>query len=171
MYGKLTLRTKTTRTSNLSAGPRDLSRVRSVDKSETRGGPRVLSLRFGNEFIVSNSVLTNWPYICYWVPINSDGVSEVPLQHQWKINLWGGIVGDQVIGPYCIRGNLDDVKYLTLLEDYLDYPLQHIPETFRLRMGWMQDSAGAHTALTVQGALKRRFPGRSKFFLSRSQPY
>lgn len=65
---------------------------------------------------------------------------------------------DRVIGPYFVEGNLGSAKYLTLLEDHLEGMLRNVPEVVRRNMWWMQDGAGAHTALTVRAALNRRFP-------------
>lgn len=115
---------------------------------------------FGDECSVSNEGITNRQNTRHWAPQNPNWTIDVPHQYQWKINLWGGIVGDRVIGPYFIEGNLNSEKYLTLLEDHLDDMLHNVPEIVREQMWWMQDGAGAHTALTVRAALNRRFPER-----------
>lgn len=36
----------------------------------------------------------------YWAAENSHWLREIPCQHQWKLNVWCGIVGNHIIDPH-----------------------------------------------------------------------
>ncbi|XP_024937808.1 uncharacterized protein LOC112493920 [Cephus cinctus] len=118
------------------------------------------SVCFGDECTISSHGIMNRQNTRKRAPENPNWTIPIPLQHQCKINVWAGIVSDRLIGPYFIEGNLDRHKYITLLEEHLDGMLRNVSEVVRRNMWWMQDGAGAHTALIVRAELHRRFPER-----------
>jgi hypothetical protein len=40
-------------------------------------------------------------------------------QHPFSINVWVGIIGEDLLGPYRIKGRLTGASYLHLLQDEL----------------------------------------------------
>ncbi|KAJ8911487.1 hypothetical protein NQ315_010859 [Exocentrus adspersus] len=52
----------------------------------------------------------------YWSDENPHWMLEKHTQHPQKLNVWAGLFGDQIIGPFFINGTLDDSKSKHSLE-------------------------------------------------------
>lgn len=61
----------------------------------------------------------------YYSDVNPHWQRSQEFQRQWSINVWAGILGDVIIGPYFFEGNLNTANYLTFLQN------DQIPETYR----------------------------------------
>ncbi|MBZ5796273.1 transposase [Burkholderia contaminans] len=91
---------------------------------------------------------------------------ENHTQHPQKLNVWAGIVGEQIIGPYFIEGNLTAATYLNLLQDHIVPAIAHLfPDNNRpgLPNGnvfFQQDGAPPHYGMNVRRYLDQVFPGR-----------
>lgn len=102
----------------------------------------------------------------YWSDTNPHWMEQVHTQHPQKVNVWCGIIGEHIIGPFFIDGNLNAVKYLQLLREHI------IPELIRLfpnrenaarpseQIWFQQDGAPPHFAVNVRGYLNAIFPDR-----------
>jgi hypothetical protein len=62
-----------------------------------------------------------------WDRDNPHGTVESNYQHHFSINVWCGVIGDQLIGlylfPQCLRGDI----YTNLLQDELPALLENVP--------------------------------------------
>lgn len=102
----------------------------------------------------------------YWSQENPHWIQESHSQRQGKVNVWAGIVGHRIVGPYFFEGNLTAVRYLDFLRfdlipalailfpnnDDGDFPHQRI---------WFQhDGAPPHFGVDVRLFLNETFPGR-----------
>lgn len=56
-----------------------------------------------------------------WARENPYVIQETHTQTRQKLNLWAGILGDRIIGPFFIEGSLNTAKYLIILFIYLFY--------------------------------------------------
>lgn len=102
-------------------------------------------------------------YNCrFWSTENPHEGRETHTQYPQKLNVWCGIFGDHIIGPFFINGNLDGPQYLTMLEDAVVPKMIEIiensPEDFN--PWFQQDGAPPHFALPVRAYLDAEFPGR-----------
>lgn len=61
------------------------------------------------------------------------------FQGRWTVNVWLGIVGDHVIGPEFIEGNMNARYYSQFLLHRLDELLEDMPLANRLEMVFQQD--------------------------------
>ncbi|EFN61149.1 hypothetical protein EAG_00185, partial [Camponotus floridanus] len=52
----------------------------------------------------------------YWSQVNPHWLREIDHQHIWKVNVWCGIIGSQIIGPIFFEENLNAVRYSALIE-------------------------------------------------------
>lgn len=82
-------------------------------------------------------------------------------QVRFGLNVWVGLLGDTIIGPYIYEENLNADAYLhflnTFLADYLDENIW----LGRLSQLWFQqDGAPPHNARRVSEKLSEMFPGR-----------
>ncbi|KAJ8909541.1 hypothetical protein NQ315_013887, partial [Exocentrus adspersus] len=65
-------------------------------------------------------------------------------QHNWTINVWGGIVHNYVIGPHIFEGSVTGEVFLNFLSNDLPRLIQHVPDFIKNCM-WLQlDGAPAH---------------------------
>lgn len=82
------------------------------------------------------------------------------FQRQWSINVWAGILGNNIIGPYSFEQHLNALNYFTFLQNDLPNLLRHINNDLLNRMWFQQDGAPAHRSRNVTNFLNNRFPNR-----------
>lgn len=95
----------------------------------------------------------------YWSDSNPHWMVETHTQRPQKLNVWAGICGDRIVGPFFTHGNLDGNQYLQLLEE------QIIPSCLALfpnnnNLWFQQDGAPPHYQLNVRMYLDEMFPNR-----------
>lgn len=73
-------------------------------------------------------------------------------------NVWCGIVGEWLIGPYFFQGTLTGQRYLEFLKDILPTLLQNIPLNTRRDLILQQDGAPCHNARLVADYLNLHYP-------------
>lgn len=99
----------------------------------------------------------------YWSDFNPRIFHEVHTQRPQKLNVWAGIFGNRIVGPFFLEGNLTGEMYLGLLEDTIDPMLTDIIENdqnyLEDQLIFQQDGAPAHYALPVRQYLDQHFPG------------
>lgn len=96
----------------------------------------------------------------YWANVNPNITRPVRNQHQFSVNVWAGILGRQLIGPYIYEGNLNGMRYLHFLRNEFLEHLDEIPLA-QVRSFWFhQDGAPAHNTRDVRDFLNDQFPGQ-----------
>ncbi|GFW23138.1 uncharacterized protein TNCV_3802381 [Trichonephila clavipes] len=70
----------------------------------------------------------------------------IPRNHQQKffVNVWAGILGDYLIGPYILPDRLTDATYRIFLEQVLPSLLLAVPLPIQRDMSFMHDGSPAH---------------------------
>lgn len=106
----------------------------------------------------------------YWADENPQIFMEGSSQWPEKINAWAGILGDTIIGPLFIDGNLNGDSYLDLLENYIEPLIVETVENQQDELGnlnlnenlihFQQDGAPPHYALCVRQWLNDNYPGQ-----------
>lgn len=98
----------------------------------------------------------------FWSDENPFLIREDHTQRPQKLNVWAGILGDHIIGPFFLEENLNGQNYLNLLENLI-YP--HIVEIMEQdhnlmedELVFQQDGAPPHYALPVRQFLDATFP-------------
>lgn len=97
----------------------------------------------------------------YWCQENPNEYREAHTQRPKKRNVWAGILGDEIIGPFFIDGNLDAPKYVILLHEHI-VPAMRVSAA-RQNIPWdevfyQQDGAPAHFSILVRRYLDIVFP-------------
>lgn len=108
----------------------------------------------------TNSGMFNRHNAHYWSSENPRQYRETRPQVRFGINIWIGMLGENLIGPYIYEENLTAERYerflRTQLMDYLeDIPLNQLREIW-----WHQDGAPAHTSREARIALNELFPNK-----------
>lgn len=100
----------------------------------------------------------------YWSDTNPHWFRETHTQYPEKLNVWAGILGDHIVGPFFIDGNLNGATYLELLDTTVDPTITELLENdenlFENQLIFQQDGAPPHYSLPVREYLNNRFPGR-----------
>lgn len=104
----------------------------------------------------------------YYASVNPHWVREVDNQHVWSINVWCGIVGNHVIGPYFFDGHLNGDMYLAFLQNDLEDLMEDVPLNIRAALIFQQDGAPPHWARRVRDYLDVIFPMR---WIGRGSPF
>lgn len=81
-------------------------------------------------------------------------------QYRWSLNVWAGIIGDYVIGPYFFDGTVNGAAFLNFLELDFRNLLQNVPQNYRNGMWFQLDGATPHYQLNVRNWLNREFQDR-----------
>lgn len=97
----------------------------------------------------------------YWSQQNPHWLRQHKHQVRWSVNVWCGILGDRIIGPYFFEGNLDSKKYtqeiLSIVVDNFACDLS----LNDLRKVWFQhDGAPPHFSTSAKRWLDRHFSGQ-----------
>ncbi|CAK9814796.1 hypothetical protein ANTQUA_LOCUS8218 [Anthophora quadrimaculata] len=117
------------------------------------------SILFTDEARFTNHGNLNLHNMHYWSTDNSHWL-QVENQRQWSVNVWCGIVGDQIIGPHFIDGNLTGEGYEHFIRSTLGILLENVPLNVRQMMWLQQDGCPAHYAWRVTDALNELYPNR-----------
>lgn len=95
----------------------------------------------------------------YWSRTNPHWMQEVQHQGRWSVNVWAGILGGRIIGPFFFN-QLNGVNYLQFLREELPILLEDVPLGMRQQMLFQHDGCPAHFAVNVRAFLDTTYPGR-----------
>lgn len=93
-----------------------------------------------------------------WSHTNPQASTESSFQHQWRVNVWAGIVGGRLLGPKFLPQRLNGENYLEHLINYVEEQLEEFPLAEYHAMTFQHDGAPPHYARQVREYLNIRFP-------------
>lgn len=115
---------------------------------------------FTDESTFSRDGIINLHNNHIWAHENPHELVEGKHQYSFKLNVWGGIVGDFILGPVFLPPTLNGENYLEFLVEELPGLLQNVPLADRYRLWFMHDGCPAHYRLIVREHLNTEFPQR-----------
>lgn len=95
----------------------------------------------------------------YWSTENENRHLNLRTQYPQKVNVWAGVLGNSVIGPFFIDGNLNGAVYLDLLQNRILPSVREVAENLD-SVWFQQDGCPAHEQLQVRNFLNNNFPNR-----------
>ncbi|XP_046145770.1 uncharacterized protein LOC123989136 [Osmia bicornis bicornis] len=95
-----------------------------------------------------------------WSDANPLAIRTRAGQVRWSFNVWAGICGDFIVGPYLLPDRLDGPSYRVFLEHILPDLAEVIPPEIRRGMFYQHDGAPAHYATNVRAYLDEAFQDR-----------
>lgn len=117
------------------------------------------TILFTDEAKFTNNGLFNRNNSIYWAKENPHLTMERRDQHAFSINVWCGIIGTKILGPYFYDENLNAERYLFFLQNQLEDFLDDLPLNVLHNLNYFQhDGAPAHNSQIVSEYLLRRFP-------------
>lgn len=115
---------------------------------------------FTDEASFSNKGIVNMRNMHYWSADNPKWLRQVEHQRPWKVNVWCGIIGDTIIGPFFVDGIQNGRQYSRFIRHNLPVLLDTVPLNRRMVMWYQHDGCPAHNDLRARRLLNRKFPGR-----------
>ncbi|XP_026825353.1 uncharacterized protein LOC113562003 [Ooceraea biroi] len=119
-----------------------------------------LKILFSDECTFKSNGSNNTWNCRYWSQVNPHWLREIDHQHVWKVNVWCGIIGSQIVGPIFFEENLNADRYSALIETDLPILLENFPLQLRLDMWFQQDGCPSHTSRVVRTILNAMFPNK-----------
>lgn len=92
-----------------------------------------------------------------WSVNNPYVIRETHFQERWSLNVWAGIVGNQIIGPHFLPDNLTGASHLRFLLDDLPGLLEDMPLSTRQNLIFEHDGASPHFSRYVKNLLNQRY--------------
>lgn len=117
-----------------------------------------LKVIWSDESRVSNNGICNRRNTHYWSQRNPRVNRTARYQHRFGFNMWCGILGTRIIGPFIYRNSLTSERYLDLLRHDLEDALDNLPLGAVHDCWLQQDGAPAHNSRDVRQYLSERFP-------------
>lgn len=94
----------------------------------------------------------------YWSQENEHRLVLTRTQYPQKINVWAGIFGRHIIGPFFMEDNLTAETYLDLLQNLIEPALEEVARENQ-EIWYQMDGCPAHNSLIVREYLQNIFNG------------
>lgn len=117
-------------------------------------------IMFTDEANFSRNAIQNFHNNHMWADENPYAITETHFQEQFSVNVWVGIIDDNLIGPFFLPGRLNGQSYLHFLQEELPVLLEDVPIALRNEMWYMHDGAPAHFSVIVREHLHAVYPNR-----------
>lgn len=107
--------------------------------------------------------ITNYHNAHYWAQKDQGNPHKKRLkgsQRRFSLNVWMGIINNNLIGPYFLPDNLNGETYENLLREHLHELLEEVPLEIRQGMIFQHDGCPAHFCTTVRQWLNTNFQNR-----------
>lgn len=129
-----------------------------VNQKITENPNFLFNVMFSDEATFHNNGFVNKHNMHYYAMQNPHWVREINIQNRWSLNVWCGILGNKIIGPYFFERSLTGSLYLEFLRTQLPNLLEDIGECVRNNMWLQQDGAPAHYHNEVRLYLNQVYP-------------
>lgn len=123
--------------------------------------PNFLScLLVTDESCFTRNGITNFRNTHTWSDENPHTTAITHYQHTFSLNVWCGLLGDNLIGPFFLPTRLSGISYLNFLQNNLYELLEDIPIANRQGIWFMHDGAPAHFSHIVTDYLNTAYGNR-----------
>ncbi|XP_050306139.1 uncharacterized protein LOC126743197 [Anthonomus grandis grandis] len=95
----------------------------------------------------------------YWSETNPHWIQQVQRQGRWSVNVWCGVLGGKIIGPFIFQ-RVNGAVYLNFLSNELPPPLEEVPLAIRRDRFYQHDGCPSHFARDVRQFLDLTYPAR-----------
>lgn len=112
---------------------------------------------WSDEANFSNRGMRNTKNDHYWATENPLLVQQLNPQRRFSVNVWCGLIGSKILGPYFYHGSLTGERYAQFLEPLLQEFLDDLDLESRLDIHFQQDGAPPHNYREVPRLLQQLF--------------
>lgn len=104
--------------------------------------------------------VVNYHNLHVWAQENPHAIRPKSFQTEFSLNVWIGIIDDNLCGPYFLPHRLNSALFLDFLENnFLDI-FDDVPPIIRHECWFQMDGAPAHYGINVREWCNAHFPGR-----------
>lgn len=128
-----------------------------IENKCTRCPQFLSSVLFTDEAGFNRNGILNFHNTHQWADENPHTVVQSRFQHNFSLNVWVGIIGNNFIGPVFLPARLNGLTYLHFLQNDLDDAMEEVPLNTRQNMWFMHDGAPPHFRNEVRTYLDQRF--------------
>ncbi|GFS59066.1 uncharacterized protein TNCV_69601 [Trichonephila clavipes] len=113
------------------------------------------SVLFTDEASFSREGIFNTRNSHSWAAANPHVTRTRAAQDRFLVNVWAGILGDHLIGPYILPDRLTGPRYLIFLEQVLPELMDsaHVTAATRTSMWFQQDGVPTHFSISIRNHL------------------
>lgn len=104
--------------------------------------------------------ITNFHNLHVWAESNPHPKKETSFQHRFSVNLWAGVLGNRLIGPFRLPERINSETYLQFLRSDLPELLEDVSLMQRTTMWYQQDGAPPHYGREIKNYLDSKYPNR-----------
>jgi len=123
--------------------------------------PQLLTIiLFTDEASFTRDSINNSRNAHTWSHDNPYKTSVTKFQRRFLVNIWWGLLGKKLIGPFVFDNNLTGNTYEVFLRNELPGLLEDIPLMIRSQMYFQHDGASPHYTWRVREYLNESFPNR-----------
>lgn len=117
------------------------------------------NIMFTDECTFTQTGIMNTHNLHEWRDENPYLIRKRCHQRRWSVNIWAGLLNNNVIGPNMLPNRLNSASYFHFLNDNLPLPfLDQVPLATRLNCWFQHDGAPAHYGRQVRTLLNQTFP-------------
>lgn len=95
-----------------------------------------------------------------WADENPHAIVQRGHQQQFRLNVWGGIIDEHLIGPVFLPQRLNGQTYTDFLQNELPQLLENLPPDLRAQMWFMHDGAPPHFSIIARQHLQNVYGNR-----------
>ena len=115
---------------------------------------------FTDEASFTRDGVNNSRNVHTWSQDNPHETTVTTFQSRFSVNVWCGVIGDRLIGPFVFENNVRGDTYEEVLRNELPGLLEDIPLMVRSQMYFQHDGAPPHYSRLVREYLNASFPNR-----------
>lgn len=112
---------------------------------------------FSDEAAFRRDGVINSHNLHIWDDENPHAIIQANHQVRFQINVWAGIIGNHLVGPFVLENRLNGESYLRFLQEELPNLLENVPLETRRNMWYMHDGAPPHFPIIVRQHLNNTF--------------
>ena len=120
----------------------------------------ILFKLFTDETSFTRDSINNTHNAHRWSDKSPYAIVERNSQHRFSVNVWCGVIDNQLIGPAVLPNRLTGCTYADFLQNELPLLLEEVPLAKWMCMVFQHDGAPAHYSRLVTHHLKLTFPER-----------
>ena len=115
---------------------------------------------FTDEASFERDQIVNFHNHHVWADVNPHATVEACHEQRFSVNVWAGIVGDYLVGPYVLPKRINGQTYHNFIENVLPELIEGVPLYVRPNTYFMHDGAPPHFSVDVRRLLNNRFRDR-----------
>lgn len=115
---------------------------------------------FSDEANFTRNGINNTRNSHVWSEENPHATVESNFQQRFSVNVWCGMIDNQLIGPYILEHRVTGGNYLKFLNNEFIAVLENFPLAKRTEMYFQHDGAPIHFTNEVKQFLDEKFPDK-----------